>query len=117
MNEEIEDPYHLTPEEARAWRQKIQGDQSHAYWDSKATTSQRKLALAFVQRLYEIENGTTDTIAGYINEHEKEEQKIQRQKYGNALDGHLATGYDPWQERRDAERAAEAEELLNSDDH
>lgn len=69
------DPYFLTPEEAHAWRLKIEIDDAHKFWEERDGEERKRMARMFVKRLLEIEEGKTNTLAGYINDTIKENKE------------------------------------------
>jgi uncharacterized DUF497 family protein len=84
LNQKIEGAsgYNLTPEEAQAEIDRIVSDPKHAYWDDRAPMAKRDVAIAYVNRLYQIVAGKETSIEGYLAKHHEEKKKHAKQIYG-----------------------------------
>jgi hypothetical protein len=70
------DGYSLSKEEAIALKNKILNDKDHPYWSDRAGDRvAAENARALILRLYQIENGQTSTVKGYLSELEAERQQ------------------------------------------
>ncbi|GEM_PF-3690732 len=76
------DVYHLTPEEAQSWINKIITDPKHPYFNDKAPILAHNLAVKFVERLYEIVAGTETSIEGYVTKYYKEQEDLVKAERG-----------------------------------
>ena len=85
LNQKIEGAsgYNLTLEEAQAEIDRIVSDPNHAYWDDRASMAKRDVAIAYVNRLYEIVAGRETSIEGYLAKSHQDRQEQIRGLHGS----------------------------------
>jgi len=79
------DGYHLTKEEALALIEKISSDKTHPYLNDKAPIVERERAIALVNRLYSIVNGTHTSVEGYLTDLHKEKEERLKGVYNDSF--------------------------------
>lgn len=107
---ESNDPNKMSKERAAEEIIRILNDPEHPYLDikGKATRQQREIARKYVDRLYLIKNGQTDTISGYVDEFEAEKEQLHKDQYGNA---------DPYGKNRSSKFGVRTPESIDTTHH